>query len=94
MPRKLGRKIDAKVHAYADDVIIASNGSNADHLLLMREAWKPLMDAGVKLTPRKTKLMMKRLAFSGHIIGHHSIAPQFDKSKLLIYYRNHLTLVS
>ena len=79
LSQKLGRKVDAKVQAYANDAIIASNSSNADHLLLMREVWKRLMEAGVKLPPGKTRLMMKRLPFLGHIIGHHSIAPQFDK---------------
>ena len=79
LSKKLGREVDAKVQAYADDVIIASNDSNADHLLLMREVWRRLMDAGVKLPLRKTRLMMKRLPFMGHIIGHHSIAPQFNK---------------
>ena len=79
LSQKLGRKIDAKVQACANGVIIASNGSNADRLLLMREVWKRLIDAGVKLPPGTTRLMMKRLPFLGYIIGHHSIAPQYDK---------------
>ena len=41
------------------------------------------MDAGVKLPPGKTRLMMKRLPFLGHIIGHHSTAPRFDKIEVI-----------
>ena len=67
------------VKAYADDIVIYSDGSFAEHLLMVLVVFGRLRKEGIKLVPGKMRLAVDRVAFLGHYISKDGIAPQMDK---------------
>lgn len=53
---------------YLDDIVVFGK-SFKDHLLNLEKVFEKLMDAGLKLKPKKCHLMQKEISFLGHVVS-------------------------
>ena len=63
---------------YLDDIIIFAK-SFEEHLDRLRMVFQRLQDCGIKLSPNKCSLFMKRVRYVGHIVSEDGIEPDDDK---------------
>ena len=63
---------------YLDDLIIFAN-SFQEHLSRLRQVFQRLRESGLKLTPKKCSLFMRRVKYVGHIVSEKGIEPDDDK---------------
>ena len=63
---------------YLDDIIIFAK-SFEEHLDRLRMVFQRLQDCGIKLSPNKCSLFMKRVRYVGHIVSENGIEPDDDK---------------
>lgn len=74
----LGCDLEPHVFVYMDDVIIATQ-TVEHHLELLRIVARRLTDAGLTISPEKSRFCMKRLKYLGHIIGEGVIRPDPER---------------
>lgn len=65
-------------YIYLDDLIIFSRTLD-EHLDRMRQVFMKLRESGLKLTPKKCFLLMKRIKYVGHIVSEKGIEADDDK---------------
>ncbi|KAK3104940.1 hypothetical protein FSP39_013542 [Pinctada imbricata] len=68
---------------YLDDLIIVSR-TFEEHLQRMRKVFQKLREAGLKLTPKKCHLLMKKVKYVGHVVSENGIEPDPDKIQKVI----------
>ena len=74
----------AFAQAYADDILVWSNGNETEHIRRLRVVMDRLHQAGVQISPKKCKLGMRRVEFLGHIISKDGVEPQWDKIEAIV----------
>ena len=65
--------------AFADDVVVWSDGNETEHIRRVQVVMERLHSKGIQISPKKTKLGMKRLEFLGHVVSSEGVEPQWDK---------------
>ena len=65
--------------AFADDIIIWSGDDEQEHIRRVKVVLQRLKAKGVQLSPKKTKLGMRRIEWLGHILSSDGIEPQWSK---------------
>ena len=65
--------------AYADDIIVWSEGNATEHIRRVKVVMERLHAKGIQISPKKTKLGMRRLEFLGHVVSEGGVEPQWDK---------------
>ena len=68
---------------YLDDLIIFAN-SFEEHLSRLKQVFQRLRESGLKLTPKKCSLFMKRVKYVGHIVSEKGIEPDSEKVEKVI----------
>ena len=63
---------------YLDDIIIFAK-SFEEHLERLQMVFEKLREAGIKLSPKKCSLFMKRVRYVGHIVSESGIEPDGEK---------------
>ena len=63
---------------YLDDIIIFAK-SFEEHLERLQMVFEKLREAGIKLSPKKCSLLMKRVRYVGHIVSESGIEPDGEK---------------
>lgn len=63
---------------YLDDLIIFSK-SFREHLNRLQQVFQRIRDYGLKLSPKKCSLLMKKVKYVGHIVSEHGVEPDPDK---------------
>lgn len=65
-------------YIFLDDLIIFSR-TFKEHLQRMEKVFQRLRESGLKLTPKKCSLLMKRVKYVGHVISEDGIEPDEEK---------------
>ena len=65
---------------YLDDIIIYSK-TVEDHFQKLREVFKRLERAGLKVKPSKCSLMQKSVCYLGHVVSEGGVANDSEKTK-------------
>ncbi|KAK3085220.1 hypothetical protein FSP39_000156 [Pinctada imbricata] len=68
---------------YLDDLIIVSK-TFEEHLDRLQRVFQKLREAGLKLTPKKCHLMMKKVKYVGHVVSEEGIEPDPQKIEKVI----------
>lgn len=75
----LGCDLEPHVFVYMDDIIIATR-TIAQHLEILGEVAKRLKNAGLTISPQKSRFCMRQLKYLGYIIGNGGTKP--DPSRI------------
>ena len=70
---------------YLDDLIIFAN-SFEEHLSRLKQVFQRLRESGLKLTPKKCSLFMKRVKYVGHIVSEKGIEPDSEKIEKVVHW--------
>lgn len=70
--------------AYADDIIVWSDGDEAEHMRRVEVVMNKLHSHGVQISPKKCKLGMQRLEFLGHVVSAGGVEPMWDKVEAIV----------
>ena len=68
---------------YLDDLIIFAN-SFEEHISRLRQVFQRLRESGLKLTPKKCSLFMRRVKYVGHIVSDKGIEPDDEKIEKVV----------
>ena len=63
-----------------DDILIASKSFDG-HLSQLREVFKRLRSAGLRLKPKKCPFLRNEVPYLGHVISAHGVKPDPDKTE-------------
>ncbi|EFN65085.1 Uncharacterized protein F44E2.2 [Camponotus floridanus] len=74
----LGPELEPHVFVYLDDIIIISR-TFEKHLELLRETFRRLRDARLRLNPEKCRFCVDRLIYLGHVIDREGIRTDPEK---------------
>jgi len=78
----LGPELEPHVFAYLDDIIIASP-TFEDHLRHLREVFRRLKDAHLRLNPEKCRFCVPELKYLGHIVNRQGVRTDPEKIKAI-----------
>ena len=67
---------------YIDDIIIFSKSVD-EHLVHLKEVFRRLRDANVKLNPKKCSFVKQRVEYLGHVVTPEGISPNPDKVRVV-----------
>lgn len=70
--------------AYADDVLVWSDGNETEHIRRVKVVLDRLKEKGVQMSPKKCKLGMRRIEFLGHIVSRGGVEPMWDKIEAIV----------
>src|SRR5581483_9545078 len=78
MNKIFARILEDFVVVYLDDLNVFSRNFN-EHLKHLREVFKRLRNAGLKLKAKKYQFFKKELAFLGYVVGEDGVKPDSGK---------------
>ena len=67
---------------YIDDIIIFFKSVD-EHLVHLKEVFRRLRDANVKLNPKKCSFVKQRVEYLGHVVTPEGISPNPDKVRVV-----------
>ena len=70
--------------AYADDILVWSDGDEAEHIRRVQIVMQRLHEHGIQISPKKCKLGMRRIEFLGHIVSGEGTEPMWDKVEAIV----------
>ncbi len=70
--------------AFADDIVIWSDGNEIEHMRRVRVVLERLHAKGVQLSPKRIKLGMHKLEFLGHVVSADGVEPMWDKIEAIV----------
>ena len=79
MNRVLQDFLDDFVAVYLDDVIIYTKGSFEQHMDHLRQVFKALKEANLKIKLKKCHFALPNIHFLGHVVGQDGIRPDPEK---------------
>lgn len=78
LDQTLGPELKPHVFVYLDDIIVC-NRTFDEHLRTLREIFRRLRDARLKLNPEKCKFCVNRIKYLGHVIDQDGIRTDPEK---------------
>lgn len=81
----IGCDLEPDVFVYLDDIIIAT-GTFERHVEILREIAKRLKDAGLTISPEKSRFCMSELKYLGFVVSNNGISPDPDKVEAIVNY--------
>lgn len=75
----IGCDLEPNVFVYLDDIIIATENSK-HHFEILNKISQRLIDAGLTISPEKSRFCMKSLSYLGYIIDEKGIHPDPEKT--------------
>jgi hypothetical protein len=70
--------------AFADDIVIWSDGDEIEHMRRERVVLERLHAKGVQLSPKKIKIGMHKLEFLEHVVSADGVEPMWDKVEAIV----------
>ena len=83
MDTVLGPDLEPQVFVYLDDIIVV-NRSFEEHLATLREVFRRLRDARLRINPEKCRFCTEQLKYLGHVIDKEGIRTDPEKTSAIV----------
>ncbi len=81
---KIDRVLDYSARAWQDDIIVASRGTEEEHLAELERLLKKLEDSGYRVSIEKSKLFQKETEWCGYQINSSGIKPKTTRTESVL----------
>lgn len=78
----IGPEFEPRAFAYLDDLVLVSK-TFSEHMLLLKQVFKRLQDAGLQINPEKCQFCRTELKYLGHVINAQGVQTDPDKVKAI-----------